>query len=280
MSDNWDANVDAPPPDFSFETDDLDPNKVGSTIAVDIPGKYHFEISKVREEFDTHDKQGNLRAPSVTIYCTVLHSTPGQSPAGTVYSQHLTVGGKGGGAPEKWMREAAVAFLAGIGLLKEVEGKFIDPATNSPRVDIGSLKTRLINWQFVGWIKLSKGRLKDKNDTSENPERHPDKYELPFGRGAFPIDDEQVRNVPKDLNALKLIGKEHCMPPVAAKDAGKTPAAKSKASAPAKADNPAPAHTPAAPATTVASVTPASGGQVFPAAPAAAGDDGSDLDDL
>lgn len=271
MSDNWDANLPEVAPDFSFETDDIDPNKVGSTIAVDLPGKYHFEISKVREEFDTQDDKGNLRAPSVTIYCTVLHSTPGQSPAGTVYFQHLTVGGKGGGAPEKWMREAAVAFLAGIGLLKEVDGKFIDPATNSPRVDIGSLKTRLINWQFIGWIKINK---------SKDPQ-YPDKIELPFGRGAFAIDDEQVRNVPKDLNALKLIGKEHCMPPVVAakdaKDGGKAPAAKGKAPAPAKADNPEPAHTPAAPVTTVASVTPASGGQVFPATPAAAGDD---LDDL
>lgn len=282
-NDNWDANLPEPEVDFSFDSDGVDPSKVGSTITVDLPGKYHLEIGKVREDFDTQDDKGGLKSATLNIPCHVVHSVPGQSPEGTIHYQRLILSGKGGGAPEPWMVQVSVAFLAGIGLLKEIDGKFIDPETKSTRINVKTLKARLERWQFIGWLKLVKGTKKNKSDPDENAERYPDSIEFPFGRGAFPIDDEQVRNVPKNLDCLKLIGKENCMPPVVpAKGTGaKAATAPAKASPTAKPDSTAaPAHTPSAPPTTVASTTPTSGGSAFPPVPAGNAVDGSDLDDL
>lgn len=200
MSNGQDFEDDFPEMDVA----DVDPSKVGSHIAVDKPGRYHFGISEVRARLERTTDRGNQRRPDILVVCEVLEGVPGQSGKGALYFHSMPIAGKGGTAAEGWVMESLSNFLCGIGVLVKKDGQIIDPATNSTRIDMRSLCDRIAAAkQFVGDIKCNK---------SDDPQ-YPDKYELTFGRGAFQVDADEVAGVPKNVAALKLIGKESAAAP-------------------------------------------------------------------
>lgn len=186
-----------------MDVGDVDSSKIGSHINVDKPGKYHFQISGVRPRPERVSERGDPRRPDILITCDVLESVPGQSGKGAIYFHSLAVGGKGGAAPEDWVKESFSNFLCGIGVLVIRDGVVIDPETGGPQVNMKTICQRIqATQQFIGDIKLNK---------SDDP-KYSDKYELTFGRGAFQVDDPAVASVPKNAAALKLIGKENAAP--------------------------------------------------------------------
>lgn len=199
------ANPNADPADdFSLDAGDVDPTKVGSRLRVDMIGKYHFEIADAKLRPETSSDQGFAVAPHINCSCVVLHTAPGQASAGSYYYHNVDLAAKGGGTPEDWQKRATINFLAGVGLLVKAGDQWIDPETQSTKINVKTLATRLKGMQFIGNIQ--------KNDY--DPEKP--RYELHFGQGAFRVDDPAVANVPKCLDALRLIGKESAMPGAAA----------------------------------------------------------------
>lgn len=194
-NDEWNVAPQIP----SFDTQDVDASKVGSLVIVDQPGKYHFQITSAVEKWETvNPNTGRDARPHIRLTCHVVHSTPGQSPAGTVYFHRLNFGGKGGGPVEDWARNASLNFLVGVGIIKEVKKDgntyFIDPETNSTAINVPTLAGRLKNLQFIGKIEENK---QDGYDTT---------YELRFGQGAFQVTDPRVANVPKNLSMIPGAG--------------------------------------------------------------------------
>jgi hypothetical protein len=183
----------------SFDTEGVDESRVGNRRTVDKAGKYHFEIADTRERPEAVTEDGKERWPGISLSCVVLETVPGQCPAGTYYYQQLRLAGKGGGPIEDWAKEATINFLVGVGLLKRVEKdgvtRFVDPETKSTRINVKTLASRLKGMQFIGDIKL------------QQSEQYGDSCELPFGRGAYQVDDPSVADVPKNADALALIGK-------------------------------------------------------------------------
>lgn len=207
MSDNWAPAVEDNPNRFDLDAEAVDANELTSRLMVDHPGKYHLEISGAKNKFDTTDGNGGLATPHILVPCVVLISVQGQSPAGAFHYHRVDVAGKGGGPMEDWQVKATLAFLQGVGLLKNKDGKVIDPETGTTQIKLSTVAARLENKQFIGDLRLEK---------SSDPSKYKDSIRFSFGRGAFPIDAAEVRSVPKNLEALKLLGMEHCMPPVAA----------------------------------------------------------------
>lgn len=263
MSDeNWAPAVDENPNRFDLDAEAVDANELASRLHVDLPGKYHLEIAGAKNKFETTDDKGGLTYPHILIPCVVLQSVQGQSPAAAVHYHRVHVAGKGGGPMEDWQIKSTLCFLQGVGLLKNQGGKVIDPATGTTQIKLSTVAERLEHMQFIGDLRIEK---------SDNPQ-YKDRIAFSFGRGAFPIDAAEVRSVPKNLDALKLIGKESCMPPVASAPAPKgegTGEKKGKAKKEPETPAPAPASTPTSPAASTAQApapTPAMSG---PAAAAA-----------
>ncbi len=206
MSDDWgftkdyQGGGDAPSGFDDWDSGDVDQSKIGSgRREVDKVGKYHFEISEVtaRPLPYATDDMSKHRRPDIGLTCTVLQTAPNQSPAGAIYYHSLVMGGKGPGAPiEQWAKEATMNFLAGVGILQNRNGVWIDPETGTTRINSKTLVPRLkAVRQFVGNIRLNK---------SDDP-KYPDKFELMFGRGAYPVDAPEVADVPKNEEARKLL---------------------------------------------------------------------------
>lgn len=260
MSDeNWAPTAEENPFRFDIDSEAVDAADVTSRLMVDVAGKYHLEISGAKDRFETTDDKGGLATPHVLVPCVVMQSVQGQSPAGAFHYHRVDVAGKGGAPMEDWQIKATLAFLLGVGLLKNKDGKVIDPATGTTQIQLSTVSKRLENQQFIGDLRLEK---------SSDPSKYKDRICFSFGRGAFPIDAAEVRSVPKCLDALKLIGKEGCMPPVATASAPAAPAKEGKGKKAEKAATPAPA----APPTTQAPAPAAS--------PAVAAPSASDFDDL
>lgn len=197
-TDDWGT---AAPQAPAFDTQGVDPSKVGSLVMVDQPGKYHFQITAATEKWETHvvKDSGNGTVdvrPHILLTCTVCETVPGQSPAGSAYFHRLLLGGKGGAAIEDWAKNATMNFLVGIGIIKEHKANgttyFIDPETNQTAINIPTLANRLRGLQFIGNIKLNKS----------DDERYDDRYELPFGQGVFQVNDPRVANVPKNVSII------------------------------------------------------------------------------
>jgi hypothetical protein len=221
--------------DTGFDLDGVDDTKIGSDILVDQSGKYHMEVESVAVRAKTVSDKGDAIAPFLNLKCRVMHSTKGQSQEGCVYWHRLIIGGKGGNAPEEWMRNATVNFLYGIGLLKKQGEKFIDPETGSQRINISSLPERLTGWNFIADLKPQRNR---ENELTGQ-------MELPFGKGAFAIDSDKVASVMKNENAAKLfLGNRGKQEKKAAKATAET--ATTTATTKAKSAKPAPAPQPSA----------------------------------
>lgn len=229
MSDDWGTEDFPPPSDASYDgfddwsSDGVDGSKVGSgRVEVDRPGFYHFAIkatakpSPYNSGKDGQPDYEKPRRPSILLECVTLHSAPGQSQAGAVLFHELTMGGKGQGAPiEAWAKEQTLNFLVGVGICQTRGGEVIDPETGTTRLNTSTLVNRLNDLQFIGHVKIEKGGpRKDASgnqmiDKNGNPSFYDDSIGFPFGRGAFSIDDPRVSHVPKDVESLRKIGKEH-----------------------------------------------------------------------
>lgn len=204
-----------------FDNDGVDTEKLGSTLKVNKKGIYHFNIVDAKPRMDRVGDNGKERFPDILVTCEVLESVPGQSGKGSLYYHELRVAGKGGSAPEDWIRVALCNFLTGLGILVVKDDKVIDPETGTTKVNIQTLAARIkAVGQFIGDIKQNK---------SDDP-NFDDKYELSFGRGAFRVDDPAVESVPKNVAALKLIGKAPAAAPAKA-GGGKKNGAKAEAPA-------------------------------------------------
>lgn len=211
----------------SWDTDDVDANDIGSgSPKVDKVGWYHFEISATARPLPhAKDDMSKLRCPDILLACEVLRSVENQSPEGSVYYHNLIMAAKGGGPIESYDKTKTLNFLVGVGVLKKVDGRIIDPETGTGRINTATLESRLNKLQFVGKLELNRGG--PRADGSGN---YPDRIELTWGRGAFQVDDQKVKGVPKNEEALRRIAKQH-----AAADEGAKP---SNPPHPTKAANP------------------------------------------
>lgn len=229
MSDDWVTDDFPAPSDAAYDgfddwsSDGVDGSKVGSgRVEVDKPGYYHFSIkatakpSPYNNGRDGQPDYEKPRRPSILLECVVLDSVANLSPAGAVLYHELIMGGKGPGAPiEAWAKEQTLNFLVGVGICQTRGGEVIDPETGTTRLNSGTLVKRLDGLQFIGHVKVEKGgpkkdasgnQMADKNGS---PLFYDDSIGFPFGRGAFAIDDPRVSHVPKDVESLRAIGKEH-----------------------------------------------------------------------
>jgi len=192
------------------DTSGVDSSNIGSgRLKVDKPGFYHFSLSA--EPRPMPYEKGDMskqRKPDILLTCEVLHSTPGQSPAGSVHFHNLILMGKGGGPVDKWDRDKTLNFLVGIGVLKVVGQDVIDPETGTTRVNSKTLAARInAVKQFCG--KLEMGSAGDKKDGAGNViGKYEARIEFPWGRGAFPVTSPDVSHVPKNLEAIKAAGIE------------------------------------------------------------------------
>lgn len=187
-----------------LDTEGVDSSKVSSHIVVDSTGKYHFRIADVKPRLEPVNQNGSPRRLDILVTCEVLESVAGQSPAGSLYFHTIPLTVKGGGPPDDWAKERLSAFLCGVGVLSAQGSEVIDPETGTTKINSKTLCDRIANVkQFVGNIKC---------DKSDDPQ-YADKYELLRGRGAFQVDDPAVADVPKNLAALKEIGKESAAKP-------------------------------------------------------------------
>ncbi len=194
----------------SWDTDDVDASDIGSGAPrADRVGFYHFGINATARP-ETSDKKdmSKLRCPDILLACEVLKGVKDQSPEGSVYYHNLIIAGKGGGPIESYDKTKTLNFLVGVGILKKVDGRVIDPETGSTKINTNTLEKRLNGLQFIGKLELNRGGIKDE----ATGERYPDRIELSWGRGAFQVDDPKVKDIPKNEEALKKIAKGHATP--------------------------------------------------------------------
>lgn len=192
-------------------SDGVDGSDIGSgRIVVDIPGWYLLQIDPVaRPSRYGTDKAGNVdmtysRKPDINCVCAVLATLPNQCPVGAVHYHSLIMGGKGPGVPiEPRDKENALNFLVGIGVLRTVDGKVIDPETGTQRINAATLTQRLKGVKFIAHLKLERGGPMTDRVTKEpiiDPETGKqkmwrDRFGLAFGRGAFKLDDPRVAHL-------------------------------------------------------------------------------------
>lgn len=193
--------------DYEMDAGEVDASTVSSHVTVDLPGKYHMSIANVKVRPEPADEKGNPRFPDFLVTLEVLESVPGQSSKGALFFHNLRFAGKGGVAPEKWLTSSFSSFLCGAGVLKVQGDQVIDPETGSTKINLKTIGERLLKvGQVVAHLKIKKGE----GD-------YPDSIELPWGKGIYQVDDDVVANVPKNLAALKAIGKESAAAPFAEK---------------------------------------------------------------
>lgn len=213
----------------SWDTDDVDAAEIGSgDPKVDKVGWYHFEVSATARPLPhAKDDMSKLRTPDILLACKVLKGVKDQSPEGSVYFHNLILAGKGGGQIESYDKTKTLNFLVGVGVLKKVDGRVIDPETRSTRINTQTLEARLNNLQFIGKLELNRGG--PRQDGSGN---YPDRIELSWGRGAFQLDDPKVKDVPKCEESLKKAAKLHAANTANGSPAGQQPSSAQTGSPP------------------------------------------------
>lgn len=204
MSTGWETQ--APNEDaFAVDGSQFSGEDLGGGGNVDKEGYYHFEIADVVNELDAVSEKGKAKAPAVRFDLLVLHSVPNQSPSGCRHFHRIYLGTNEGGPPAAGSQKSALRFGLGLGILREVEkdGKksIVDAKTGSSRITLGTwheAKGR----QCIGKIvfKPAEGQYQAS-------------YELPFGR-VCQVDDPSVAGVPKNRDALAMIGKASASVPV------------------------------------------------------------------
>ena len=181
--------------------------------SVDQAGTYHFAI----EEAELRTKPGensNMQywRPSVNLRLRVLHTSPGQCPAGAIMWHELRIPlpvdstlmtqGNNPRPRRESMMESVVAFLLGIGYLEKKEGKLVCASTGTPGFNFQTLPAQLKGRQLIGRVKHRSSPRK-----SDGVMMH--YHEFPYGNGCSQVDDVQNANVPMNEDALKTIEKVH-----------------------------------------------------------------------
>lgn len=216
MSDDWaqdamnsfnpDNGFGADDGEFGFDTGGVDADDIDGSGRVHISheGFYHLELDAVAK-FAKQDDKGELASPHVLVIGENLLDANGEG-RGSIIMHRLYLASKGGGAPKPGTIKSTLNFLVGCGVLKKVDGKVIDPTTGTTKINTATLADRLRGMQIIGRITLE--AFQEDEGKADARKR----ATFPFGRGAFKIDDPSVHHVPKNLEALKAIGKEHAMP--------------------------------------------------------------------
>lgn len=220
MSTDWDtAEATTDPDAFAFDGDGMSSDDLGSDD-VKLGGWYHLECVDVVPDLGTVNKQGKPKSPSIRFDLVVLQSVDGQSAQGSRHFHRIWVGAPGGGPAAEGSRNSAFRFGLSLGLLREIErdGRkaIVDAATGSTRITLNTWM-RAKGMQMVAELKVQKD------------EKYGDKIEIPFGR-VHQVDDPEVAKVPKNAQALRLIGKG-----AAPANGTSAPTASKPASAPASA---------------------------------------------
>lgn len=161
---------------------------------VDQEGWYHFECIEVKPELETVNQRGQEKSPSYCFYLEVLESVDGQSPAGAKVYHNAYVAGPGGKPISDGSRDMSLRFGLGLGILKESEKGIVDAHTGETKIT-GETWMRGKGKQCIGKVSFEKGEGKFK-----------DAYKIAYGR-VYQVDDPQVSKVPKNKEALALIGK-------------------------------------------------------------------------
>lgn len=195
--------------DFELDTEGMSGDEVDtSRDQVDKEGWYHFEIADVVNELDTLTDSGKEKTPCVRFDLLVLETVEGQSPAGSRHYHRIYLAGKGGGPPSEGAKKMALKFGLRLGLLKETEeGSIVTADSNKTRFGV-ALWHLAKGKQIIAAIKCEKGTG-----------GFQDRYQIPFNE-IFMVDDARVAHVPKNKDALALIGKQVTPAPPAAKSAG------------------------------------------------------------
>lgn len=213
MADEWGQATEV---DYDVDTSGIGADDLsGGEGLIDKEGWYHLEIVEVKRELDTLSDKGKPRSPHVRFDMVVLQSVDKQSPAGCRHFHKGYVAGPGGEPISDGSRKNLMRFGVGLGLLKVVEKDgqeiIVNAETGLTKIPL-SMWDKAKNMQIIAPIKLKKG---DAN--------YGDSYEIPFGR-VKQVDDPTVADVPKNAEALAMIGKANV--PGAVKPGEKAPSAK------------------------------------------------------
>lgn len=224
---------DFPEQDFELDTEGVSADDLsGKGEAVEKEGWYHFEVADVKPELGTVNDKGKEQTPSINFHLMVLESVKDQSPAGSRAYHRIYLASSGGHPIKDGSRNSALRFGLGLGLLaaipsdkEEGQEKIVDKATGSTRIP-SSVWLRAKGMQFIAKIKY--------NPPEEGSKYTKGKYEIPFGR-CYQVDDPQVADIPKNAEALAILGKGGSNGPAPTKATSKPTAAASapKAAAPA-----------------------------------------------
>lgn len=196
------------PVDPFADVDALDTEgvKLGGGL-IEIEGAYHLEVADavVKEELTRQNRH------EIRLRLVALHSTPGQSPAGSCMWHGLEiplaadreVATKSGNMFDALLG-AICTFGLGIGLLKKektADGKerIVDPETKSTKLNLRTFANRLKGMQCVG----RPTRRDWEKDTKKGFN-----MEFRWGHGVSQVDDPQNAHVPMNEDALKVIGKK------------------------------------------------------------------------
>lgn len=188
-----------PDEDFGFDGENFGEGdlKKGGAKTIDKEGKYHLEVTDVTPELDTLDKDGHPRSPSVLFIMTVLKTAPEQSPEGYKLFHRIYLKSKDGSPPSETAQKSALKLGVALGLLEcvEVDGRSITvvKATKSPKIPV-QLWREAKGRQVIGSVKY------------EPPQgNYKGRYAVPFG-DFWHVSDPEVADVPKDVEALAMIG--------------------------------------------------------------------------
>lgn len=202
--------------DYVFDGSGRSEADLGSSF-VNKEGWYHFEVADVVRELERVSERGQAKSPAMRFDLVSLHDVAGQSPSGSRHFHRIYVGSKDGGPPAEGSLKSALRFGVGLGILREVEidgqPAIVDAQTGSPQI-------RVSTWERAKGMQLV-ARI-EKRQEQEGSKYGPS-YEIPFAR-VYQPDDPQVADVPKNLEALALIGKAPAAKNGAAQQPAKAPA--------------------------------------------------------
>lgn len=202
--------------EFVFDGSGKSESDLGSSF-VNKEGWYHFEIADVVRELDRVSERGQPKSPAMRFELIVLHDVDGQSAKGSRHYHRIYVGDKDGGPPKEGSLKSALRFGCGLGILREVEidgqPAIVDAATGSPKIKIST-------WEQAKGMQVI-ARI-EKRQEQEGSKYGPS-FEIPYAR-VYQVDDPQVADVPKNKEALALLGKSEAPKNGAAKQPVNQPA--------------------------------------------------------
>lgn len=205
---------------FTFSTEGCDPDDIQRGGWIDREGNYHFEVSDVK----VNTEEG--KTPHLEFALTVLHSVNGQCAEGSKFTHRMYLTDKEGGIRMNTLFGLRTgALLAKPTGEKDQKGNpkhiAVDPKTGTTRVTLATWQA-IKGSQFVGQVKTGKPYT-----GADGKERS--RLELQIGK-CYPVDAEEVADVPKNVQAMKVIGKKPFEKPKSAPPAASKPMATTKPS--------------------------------------------------